>query len=293
MHYEGTIIRPPSEARSLILQLTVGCSHNRCTFCPAYREKKFRIKQWDEIQSDIDDAVKSYGASRIRRVFLCDGDPLIVRQDRLLQMLDYLNECFPRLQRIGIYGNAKSILRKSVEDLEQLKLRKLSIVYMGLESGDAITLEQIKKGADPDKMTTAGKRIKQAGIKLNVTVLLGIAGNQRSDIHAVETMRVLNLMQPNYVAALTLMLVPGTPVYDEFERGGFIMPEKFELLNELKIMLEESCLENCLFFSNHASNYLPLQARLSKDKGKVISELECVIRSGDEKLLRGEFVRGL
>ena len=293
MHYEGTIIRPPSESGSLILQVTVGCSHNRCTFCPAYREKKFRIKQWDEIQSDINDAVISYGASRIRRVFLCDGDPLIISQDRLLQMLDYLNESFPRLQRVGIYGNAKSILRKSVADLEQLKRRKLGIVYMGLESGDASTLERIKKGADPDKMARAGKRIRQSGIKLNVTVLLGVGGRQRSDVHAVETMRVLNSMKPNHVAALTLMLVPGTPIYDEFERGSFIMPDKFELLNELKIMLEESCLENCLFFSNHASNYLPLQARLSKDRDKIIRELECVIRSGDEKLLRKESVRGL
>lgn len=293
MQYEGRIIRPPSEANSLILQVTVGCSHNRCTFCPAYKDKRFRIKSDDEIHVDIDEAAGCYGAESVRRVFLCDGDPLIMKQDKLLHLLDLLNRRFPRLQRVGIYGNAKSILRKSVEDLRELKSGKLRIVYMGLESGDPVTLERIKKGSGPEEMITAGRRVKQAGLKLNITVLLGIAGKERSRVHAVETMRVLNAIQPDHVAALTLILVPGTPMHDEFTAGSFMLPEKFEILEELKIMFQESALQGVLFFSNHASNYLPLQARLPRDRLAVIKEIDHVIRSADESVLRSEFSRGL
>ena len=293
MQYEGRIIRPPSEANSLILQVTVGCSHNRCTFCPAYKDKRFRIKSDDEIHVDIDEAAGCYGAESVRRVFLCDGDPLIMKQDKLLHLLDLLNRRFPRLQRVGIYGNAKSILRKSVEDLRELKSGKLRIVYMGLESGDPVTLERIKKGSGPEEMISAGRRVKQAGLKLNITVLLGIAGKERSRVHAVETMRVLNAIQPDHVAALTLILVPGTPMHDEFTAGSFMLPEKFEILEELKIMFQESALQGVLFFSNHASNYLPLQARLPRDRLAVIKEIDHVIRSADESVLRSEFSRGL
>jgi len=292
MNYEGIIIRPPSEAESLILQVTVGCSHNRCTFCPAYKEKRFRIKPVDEVLADIDQRAAS-GADDVRRVFLCDGDPLIIPQKKLVAVLGHLGEKFLRLQRIGIYGNAKSILRKSIKDLSELREKKLGIVYMGLESGDRDTLESVKKGVAPEQMIEAARRVKQAGVKLNVTVLLGLGGRDRSHIHANETMKVLNQMEPNHVGALTLMLVPGTPLYDSFERGEFVLPEKFELIEELRAMIAESQLENCLFFSNHASNYFSIKARLSKDKERVLNKLERVISSGDERLLRAEFMRGL
>jgi radical SAM superfamily enzyme YgiQ (UPF0313 family) len=293
MNYEGRIIRPPSEADSLILQVTVGCSHNRCTFCPAFKDKKFRIKPSEDIKRDIQQAVRTYGAQTVRRVFLCDGDPLIIPQEKLIDILDTLNSAFPRLQRIGIYGNAKSVLRKSNDDLAELKKRRLGIVYLGLESGDPVTLVRIDKGATVDQMVEAASKIRQAVIKLNVTVLLGIGGTERSSVHAVETMRVLNRMKPNHIGALTLMVVPGTQLYDEMKRGDFVLPGKFELVRELRDMIAESELENCLFFSNHASNYFPVQARLPKDKETILQQLDFVLSSRNDKHLRKEFMRGL
>ena len=293
MNYEGRIIRPPSEADSLILQVAVGCSHNRCTFCPAFKDKKFHIKTFDDIRHDIRQAVSAYGANSVRRIFLCDGDPLILPQDRLIEILDELNAVFPRLQRVGIYGNAKSVLRKSNDDLTELKKRRLGIVYLGLESGDPATLVRIGKGATTEQMVEAALKVRHAGIKLNVTVLLGIGGTERSRVHAVETMRVLNRMKPNHIGALTLMVVPGTQLYDEMKKGDFVLPDKFELVRELRDMIAESSLENCLFFSNHASNYFPVQARLPKDKETILQQLDFVLSSHNDKHLRKEFMRGL
>jgi radical SAM superfamily enzyme YgiQ (UPF0313 family) len=293
MNYEGRIIRPPSEADSLILQVTVGCSHNRCTFCPAFKDKKFRIKPLEDIERDMRQAVKTYGAQTVRRVFLCDGDPLIIPQEKLIAILDALNSTLPRLQRIGIYGNAKSVLRKSNDDLAELKKRRLGILYLGLESGDPVTLVRIDKGATVDQMVEAASKVRQAGIKLNVTVLLGIGGTERSIVHAVETMRVLNRMKPNHIGALTLMVVPGTQLYGEMQRGEFMLPGKFELVRELRDMIAESELENCLFFSNHASNYFPVQARLPKDKETILQQLDFVLSSRSDNHLRKEFMRGL
>jgi len=292
MNYEGLIIRPPSEADSLILQVTVGCSHNRCTFCPAYKGKRFRIKSDRDIGRDIDSASRQYGDA-VRRVFLCDGDPLIMPQERLVWILDLLREKLPRLQRVGIYGNAKSILRKSPDELAVLRQKKLGIVYMGLESGDPVVLERVKKGVTPEQLIEAAARVRQAAMKLNVTVLLGLGGKERISIHARETMRVLNRMRPNHVGALTLMIVPGTPLHDEERQGAFELPDKFELVAELRTMIAESRLENCLFFSNHASNYFPVQARLPRDKEQLLRELDAVLASRDEDSLRSEFVRAL
>lgn len=291
MNYEGTIIRPPSEAASLILQVAVGCSHNKCTFCPAYKKKIFRIKDIDEIYNDIDDIVA--GGENYRRVFLCDGDPLCMPQEKLVKILDRLGRKFVRLQRVGIYACAKSILEKSAADLSELKAKKMGIVYLGLESGDRSVLNSVAKGAGPEQMIAAAGKVKQAGIKLNVTVILGLAGKAGSRVHATQTMKVLNRMQPNHVGALTLMLVPGTQIYDEFKAGRFILADKFELLQELRTMLAGSQLKNCLFFSNHASNYFPLKARLPRDKDRIINLLDNVISSGDGSCLRDEAMRGL
>jgi radical SAM superfamily enzyme YgiQ (UPF0313 family) len=292
MNYEGNIIRPPSEASSLILQVTVGCSHNRCTFCPAYRDKIFRIKPFDDVFADIDQ-IAAREADTIRRIFLCDGDPLIMPQQNLMALLEYINEKFFRLQRVGIYGNAKSILRKSLKDLQELRHKKLGIIYMGLESGDRQTLERVQKGVTPEQMIEAAGRVRQAGIKLNVTILLGLGGRDRSREHALATMQVLNRMQPNHVAALTLMLVPGTPLYNDFARGEFSLPDKYELIKELRTLIEESQLNNSLFFSNHASNYFPVKARLPKDKEKILRKLDHILLSEDESALRSELMRGL
>ena len=291
MKYEGVIIRPPSEANSLILQVTVGCSHNKCIFCPAYKAKRFRIKSFNEIKEDIDEA--STLDPYCRRVFLTDGDALIISQPRLLEILNYLNEKFPKLQRIGIYGNAKSVLRKSVDQLRELKENKLGIIYLGIESGDGETLKSVQKGVTYQKMVEATRRVKEAKIKLSVTVLLGVAGATRSMIHAEETARILTDIQPDYVGALTLMIIPEAPLYRMVEEDTFTLPSPFGLLKELRTMIADSNLHNCLFFSNHASNYFPIRARLPKDKESSLKLIDEVLSSGDESLLKPEHLRAL
>jgi len=292
MRYDGLIIRPPSEADSLILQVAVGCSHNQCTFCPAFKAKQFRIKPLEYVLQDIDSARDAYGPG-VRRVFLCDGDPLILPAAHLGAILERLNAVFPRLQRVGIYGNAKSILKRTPEELVQLRSLKLGIVYLGLESGDAETLAAVRKGAPPDDMIRAARRVREAGIKLNVTVLLGLGGRQRSREHARATIEVLNRMQPNHVAALTLMVVPDTPLHEDMRQGRFELPGTFELLEELRAMIAGSELKNCLFFSNHASNYFPVQARLPHDKLALLNQLDRVLKNRDSSMLRPEALRRL
>ncbi len=292
MRYDGLIIRPPSEADSLILQVAVGCSHNRCTFCPAFKAKQFRIKPLESVFEDIDAALAAYGPG-VRRVFLCDGDPLILPSAHLAAILERLNHVFPKLQRVGIYGNAKSILKRTPEELAQLRALKLGIVYLGLESGDAETLKAVHKGSTPDEMVLAARRVREAGIKLNVTVLLGLGGVRRSSEHARATIAVLNRMQPNHAAALTLMVVPDTPLHEDMRHGRFELPGTFELLEELREIIAGSELKNCLFFSNHASNYFPVQARLPHDKQALLAQLDRLLASRDRSALRPEALRGL
>ena len=291
MKYEGVVIRPPSEANSLILQVTIGCSHNKCTFCPAYKAKRFRIRSFTEIKEDIDEA--RLNTPHYRRVFLADGDALTMPQEKLLRIAAYLQEAFPSLQRIGIYGNAKSILKKSVSQLQALKEHKISIIYLGIESGDEETLQQVHKGTTYKKIVEAGQRVKAAGIKLSVTVLLGIAGVERSIPHAQKTAQILTEIQPDYVGALTLMLIPEAPLHRMVEEGKFTLPSPFDLLQELRIMLAESDLHHCLFFSNHASNYLPIRARLPKDKESSLHLIDEVLATGNASLLKPEHLRAL
>lgn len=291
MQYEGLIIRPPSEASSLILQVTVGCSHNRCIFCPAYKAKRFRIKSLQEIRSEIDDAHSFFPA--LRRVFLADGDALIIPQARLLEILNHLHLRFPILQRIGSYANVKSILRKSIPELRELRERKLGILYLGIESGDDQTLSAVRKGATFDTIVEAASRVKEAGIKLSVTVLLGVGGKERSGMHALRTAELLTRIQPEYVGALTLMLIPEAPIYSMVEEGLFALPSPFELLGELRTMIAASELKNCLFFSNHASNYFPIKARLPRDKEKCVHMLDRVLAQHDSTVLTPEYRRAL
>lgn len=290
MKYEGIIIRPPSEAESLILQITVGCSHNRCTFCPTYKAKRFRIKTFEEIKEDIDEAAQCGWA--IERVFLADGDALIVPQPRLMEIMSYLKEKLPRLRRIGMYANAKGILKKTQDELRELKEAGLGIIYLGVESGDQVVLERVKKGTTYEKLLQAGRMVKEAGIKLSVTVLLGIGGRERSREHAVATGRILTEMDPNYVGALSVMIVPGTPLYEEQAQGRFVLPTPFEMIEELRTMIAQTDMHG-LFFSNHASNYLALKVRMPKDKGDALRLIDEVLVKRDPALLRPDFIRAL
>ncbi|MDO9124814.1 MAG: radical SAM protein [Deltaproteobacteria bacterium] len=285
------IFRPPSEAESLILQVTAGCSYNRCTFCGAYRGKTFRIKRFEEIKEDIDE-VSSY-SPRVERVFLADGDALVIPQKELIRILSYLKAKLRGLERVGIYANAKDILRKGVEELKALKELGLGIIYLGLESGDPEVLKRIKKNANVDQMIQAARRVKESGILLSVTVILGLGGVEGSQIHAQETGKVLSEMDPDYVGALSLMIVPGTPIEREIDAGKLILPTPFGLIQELETMIENSHMTHCFFASNHASNYLPLRIQLPEEKEEALRRIREVLKRKDPALLRPEFLRAL
>jgi radical SAM superfamily enzyme YgiQ (UPF0313 family) len=289
MKYEGMIFRPPSEADSLILQVTVGCSYNRCTFCSAYQGKRFRIKSFEEIQEDVDE-VSPY---KIRRVFLADGDALSIPQKGLLQILSYLKARLKGLERVGIYANAKDILRKDVEELKALKDLGLGIVYLGLESGDPGVLRRIKKNATVDQLIRAGKKVKESKILLSVTVILGIGGVEGSQAHAAETGRVLSAMDPDYVGALSLMIVPGTPIAKEIETGNLVLPTPFGLIQELETMITNCQFTHCFFASNHASNYLPLRIQMPEQKEGGLKRIREVLQRKDPELLKPEYLRAL
>lgn len=272
MHYEGNMIRPPSEAYSILLQATVGCSHNKCTFCGAYKGERFKIKSDEIIMADIAYAAKHY--PHIRRLFICDGDALIIPHKRLRKILLEIRRQLPRITRVGVYANSKSIDLKSPEELRELHELGIGIAYMGLESGDDVTLKNVRKGATAEKMIRMGRKIREAGIKLSITVLLGIAGEERSDIHAKESGRVLTAIDPEYVGALSLMLIPGTPMYADYESGKFRLPGAEEMLRELRTMIAHTDMSRGLFHANHASNYLPIKARLPKDKAAVLQTID-------------------
>jgi radical SAM superfamily enzyme YgiQ (UPF0313 family) len=289
MHYEGMIMRPPSEANSILLQVTVGCSHNKCTFCGAYKGERFKIKSDEIIFQDI--AFAAEYCQRQRRVFLCDGDALIIPQKRLLNILKGIEKALPWVTRIGVYANTKSIQMKTAEELKELKSHGLGIAYMGLESGDDVTLKQIKKGATAEKMIKMGRKLRESGIKLSITVLLGLAGRDRSMIHAEETGNVLSAIDPEYIGALSLMLVPGTPLYEIYDAGNFQLLEPDEMLRELRSMIEHTHLSKGLFHANHASNYLPIKARMPKDKEKILLQIDQAL-SG-KIALKPEWMRAL
>lgn len=289
MHYEGICIRPPSEAYSILLQATVGCSHNKCTFCGTYKDKRFRIKDDDVILNDI--LFASRYMRNQDRFFIMDGDALIIPFPRLMWILAMIKEHLPWVKRVGAYANTKGIKMKSEEELLKLREMGLSILYMGVESGDDHTLEAVRKGADSQRMLAMGKKVMEAGIKLSVTVLLGISGRERSLIHGQATGALLTAMDPDYVGALTLMVVSGTPLADEMAAGRFELPDNLGLLRELREMIASTELSRGLFFSNHASNYLPVKVRYPRGKQQALDQIDMALegRVG----LRPEWMRAL
>jgi len=291
IEYIEPIFRPPSEGKSFLLQATIGCSHNNCTYCAMYRkdEQKFRVRSMDEIKSIIDEA--SEFGHITDRVFIADGNALVLSQKKLVEIMQYLNEKCNRLKRIRMYANVGDILRKGVENLKELKNHGLDMVYIGFESGDDVVLERIKKGASHEQTVQASKILKEVGIKNSAMVLLGMGGTERSEIHARETGRLLTECDPEYVGALSLQIRPGAPLYKEWEEGKFELPDKFQMIKELKIIVENTELTDGYFFANHISNYLPVKARFPRDKQKVLSDINEVLDSGDESLLRPDFYR--
>lgn len=289
MHYEGHCVRPPSEAYSILLQVTLGCSHNKCTFCGTFADKPFRIKDNDIILRDIKYA--SRYMKRQDRVFLMDGDALIIPQKRLMWILDKIKEHLPWVKRVGAYANTKGIKMKTPEELIELRDNGLGILYMGVETGDDEIRKKIVKGSNSAECIEMGRKVKNAGIKLSVTVLLGIAGKEKSLEHAKATGELLSSMDPDYIGALTVMFVPGTPLYDEYERGEFVLPDELGLLRELREMILHTNISRGLFFSNHASNYLPIKARMPRGKQDALDQIDKAL--GGSVALKPEWLRAL
>ena len=291
MRYRGTVIRPPSEADSYILQATYGCSHNRCTFCGTYLDKPFRPRVTSQVLQDIQ--LASSVIPDTRRVFLADGDALVLSTDRLGLILDALQDAFPNLERVGIYANAQNLLRKSTDELKLLRDKGLGIVYLGLESGSDEVLARIDKGATSAEMVAAVTRAKAAGILVSVIGILGLAGSDGSAEHARLTGIIISQMDPDYFSMLTLMLIPGTPLYQGWQAGEFQVMQAGKMLAELHQVIENlDDLTHCVFRTNHASNYLPLRGTLPADKARLLALLDSALARGKDAL-RPESWRGL
>jgi len=273
LRYEEPVYRPPSEANSLLIQCTIGCPHNRCTFCGMYKSKRFRIRQVEEILEDIRFARLFYGAEVVRTVFLPDGNTIIMRTEQLERVLRALYEAFPRLERVTSYGASRIIIRKGVEHFVRLHQAGLKRLHVGIESGDALTLQRIRKGATPEDHINAGRMVKEAGIELSEYVMVGIAGRQRSEIHAKESADVINAIQPDFVRIRTTVPVPNTPLWQAFRNGEFQLLTPYEALNELRLLIERiTC--SCRFLTDHVSNYIWLDGRLPDDKEKMIKGID-------------------
>jgi len=286
---QGIVIRPPSEAGSFLLQATYGCSHNRCTFCVTYKFVRFEPRPFDNIKEDI--ALASRWNPEIRRVFLCDGNAMCLPTGELERILDCLNEKFPALKRVGIYANASDILTKTPEELALLRSKKLGIGYLGLESGNDEILTRVKKGANAEEMIQAVRKAQDAGIDMSVIVLLGLGSNSMSELHAVDSARAVSRMNPRYLSALTLMLLPGTRLYRENKEGEFKLMNPSTILQELRLLVENIEVENCVFRTNHASNYLPIAGNLPEDRDRILEAIYRGIK--DPNLLRPEARRAL
>ncbi len=289
MRYYEPVFRPPSEGRSLLLHATIGCSHNRCGFCAMYRGKRFRARPEREILEDIEAARRV--RPDVRRVFLLDGDALVLSSRRLLRVLAALRESFPELQRVGTYVNAGNVAAKTDEELAALAGAGLGIGYLGLESGDPETLERMDKGATVEEMVTAVTRAQAAGIRMSVMALLGLAGRERSREHARATARALNRMQPRFASFLTVTPVPGTPLFEDAASGRFALLSPEESLRELRWIVEDLDLRGTVFRANHASNYLPLKGRLPADRERLLRTID-LARAGRISL-KPEYLRGL
>ena len=289
--------------------MTSGCSNNTCTFC-SYYGSKLQIREIEDVKKEID-ALALYMEHGIhlpgiddivyiiaqqwdgRRIFLQDGDALVYPLPKLKEALKYLNEKFPKLERIATYATPQDILRRSVNELKELRELKVTIFYMGVESGDNEILNRIGKGVTSSQLVAAGRKAKEAGVTLAVTVILGLGGIEMSQKHTIETAKILTDIDPDYAGALTLTLVPGTPLYEQVQQGDFHPISPFQSLEELKIIIENSHFTNCFFSSMHASNYLSVRGQLPQEKQRMIKELEYVLTRREPSLLRPEFMRGL
>lgn len=287
MRYRGSVIRPPSEATSLILQVTYGCSHNTCDFCGTYLDKPFGMRPFAEIAEDVRGLAAPIKTAT-RRVFLADGDALALATAKLVRILELLHEELPRLERVSSYANAQNLLHKSVAELRELRVRGLQLVYLGLESGDDETLAAMHKGVTVAQQIEACHRASAAGIELSLTAILGLAGSERSLTHARATGRAFSAIDPQYIGVLSLIVVPGTALAARVASGDFAVPDPLTMLRELREMIATTDVSDCLFRSNHASNYLPVGGHLPEDKDALVAALDDVLANPGAVALRPE-----
>ena len=292
MRYEGQIYRPPGEWRSYLLQCTVGCTHNKCTFCGMYKTKKFHIRPMKEIMEDIAMARAYYGPENVDKVFLCDGDAIVMRQEQLLQILEALYAAFPNLRQVTTYAGTRSTMTKSQEQLNELRKAGLTRAYLGVESGWDELLLKVNKGVTSAQMIQATDRIKEAGMDLWLMVILGLAGpGEPSKKHIQETIRVLNRMQAQHVSCLSYMPEPNSPMYQDVKSGKFKLITAREYLEETRALVEGLNYGPFHFTSNHASNYVPLKGTLPDDREKFLAMLDSALEG--KSRIRGEHTRAL
>jgi radical SAM superfamily enzyme YgiQ (UPF0313 family) len=289
MRYQGMVIRPPSEAGSYILQVAYGCSHNTCTFCPTYKGTHFATRNLNETLEDIIAAKRLI--PNTKRVFLADGNALCLPTNNLITILEALRDAFPYLERVGIYANGRDIAEKSRKELEELSRLGLGMLYLGLESGDDRVLAKVRKRESSQGMIEAVIKAKESGIQASVIVLLGLGGREGSRDHALKSADAVSRMNPDYLSVLTLMVVPGTRLFEDQQSGAFTIPSQQGLLAELRLFLEHCELDGCVFRTNHASNYLPLKGILSKNKETLLKIIDSAVEQPE--LLRPEYMRGL
>jgi radical SAM superfamily enzyme YgiQ (UPF0313 family) len=290
MRYEGQIYRPPSEAESYILQATIGCSWNKCVYCDMYRDKEFRVRELSETLTDLRTAAKVSGR-RIDKVFVADGDALVLDMDHWRSILDLARSELPLLSRVSCYAMASNVLEKSADELAELRERGLSLLYIGPESGDDKTLKRIAKGSTFDEHVEAANKAHAAGMRISVISLLGIGGTERTQEHAERTAALVTAMNPAYFSALTTSVVPNTPLVKLREKGFWQLPSVTRMLEELRTIVDLARPTNALFRTNHASNYLPLAGQLPRDRERIVATIDAALAG--KLALRPDWARGL
>lgn len=273
MRYEGTVYRPPSEAGSLLIQATIGCPHNKCTFCAMYKNTKFRIRPVEEIKEDLL-AARHYYGEYIESIFFPDGNTLIMKTEQLLEIFNYAGELFPDLSRITVYGSARFVNKKSEEDLKKLHQAGLKRVHTGMESGDDIILQRVNKGTTSEEIISAGLKLKNAGIAVSEYYLTGIGGRERSHEHAVNSARVLNAFSPDFIRVRTFVPQPGTPIYPEYQAGTFELLTAHEALHEVRLLIENLECEGSMLLCDHSANFCYVNGIIPGDKEQMLKEID-------------------
>ncbi|QGT98866.1 oxygen-independent coproporphyrinogen III oxidase, putative [Candidatus Syntrophocurvum alkaliphilum] len=273
MRYEGTVYRPPSEANSLLIQATIGCPHNKCTFCPLYKGTQFKLRSVEDIKEDLATA-KNYYGDFIDSIFLPDGNTIIMKTDQLVEIFEYAHSLFPNLKRITVYGSARYVNKKKDADIKRLKQAGLTRLHMGMESGDDIVLERIQKGTTAKELIEAGIKLRQADIDVSEYYLVGIGGLERTKEHAINSAKVLNAIKPDFIRLRTFVPALGTPLYDDYKVGKFELLSPHTALREIRLLVENLTCENATVLSDHVSNYWNVKGIIPQDKEAMLNHID-------------------